>query len=185
MFVATGRQTEVIFEVLKAWLKRAPSLKGAALVKLSQLRVQTALWPALLNASGAIEAQLNRLQVSSDNWFDNVLEIYRVRRADAEAVVAETSSSSSRPPQETNNGTAWSYPTIARVFYDSLSHSIRKCARSQIICIVWVMRHVTINFGHSYKLVFKDSVSCVLMCGYYENPYIVLRVGRVCDRYLL
>lgn len=42
-------KTEKIFEVLKAHLKRAPSLKGAALVKLSQLKVQVDIWPKLYN----------------------------------------------------------------------------------------------------------------------------------------
>lgn len=75
------RQTEVIFEVLKAWLKRAPSLKGAALVKLSQLRVQIAQWPTLGNAT-AIRQMLDAVRISSDNWFDNVLEIFRTRQSD-------------------------------------------------------------------------------------------------------
>lgn len=42
-------QADIIFEVLKAYLKRAPSLKGAALVKLSQLKIQVNPWHVLTN----------------------------------------------------------------------------------------------------------------------------------------
>lgn len=49
-------QTERIFGVLKAHLKRAPSLKGAALVKLSQLRVQSEIWPKLYNLTEITDA---------------------------------------------------------------------------------------------------------------------------------
>lgn len=71
-------QTEAIFEILKAWLKRAPSLKGAALVKLSQLRVQISQWPFYTNST-AIASVLNELTISSDNWYENVLEVYKYR----------------------------------------------------------------------------------------------------------
>lgn len=50
----------MIFEVLKAYLKRAPSLKGAALVKLSQLKIQVHPWPALSNQS-KIAAMLDKV----------------------------------------------------------------------------------------------------------------------------
>jgi hypothetical protein len=42
-------QTEVIFESMKAHLKRAPSLRGTALVRLSSLKVQAKVWPTLFN----------------------------------------------------------------------------------------------------------------------------------------
>lgn len=79
-------QTEVIFEVLKAWLKRAPSLKGAALVKLSQLRVQIATWPTLTNST-ATSHMLDAFTISSDNWFENVLAIFRTRQTAAVSFV--------------------------------------------------------------------------------------------------
>lgn len=34
---------------MKQHLKRAPSLRGAALVRLSQLKVQAKVWPTLFN----------------------------------------------------------------------------------------------------------------------------------------
>lgn len=50
----------MIFEVLKAYLKRAPSLKGAALVKLSQLKIQVHPWPSFSNQS-KIAAMLDKV----------------------------------------------------------------------------------------------------------------------------
>lgn len=70
-------QTEDIFEVLKAHLKRAPSLKGAALVKLSQLKVQAYNWPTLRNLTEITDI-LDKVEISSDNWFQNVLNIYKI-----------------------------------------------------------------------------------------------------------
>lgn len=70
----------MIFEVLKAYLKRAPSLKGAALVKLSQLKIQVNPWPALSNQS-RIAAMLDKVEINSDNWFENVLHIYKSRKS--------------------------------------------------------------------------------------------------------
>lgn len=70
-------QTEHIFEVLKSHLKRAPSLKGAALVKLSQLKAQAYNWPVLRNIS-EINDMLNRVEISSDNWMQNILNIYKL-----------------------------------------------------------------------------------------------------------
>lgn len=69
-------QTEHIFEVLKSHLKRAPSLKGAALVKLSQLKAQVNNWPVLRNLSGISEI-LNRVEITSDSWMQNILNIYK------------------------------------------------------------------------------------------------------------
>lgn len=70
-------QTEHIFEVLKSHLKRAPSLKGAALVKLSQLKVQATNWPVFRNLS-QISDILNRVEITSDNWVQNILNIYKL-----------------------------------------------------------------------------------------------------------
>lgn len=69
-------QTEHLFEVLKSHLKRAPSLKGAALVKLSQLKAQASNWPLLRNLSQISEI-LNKVEISSDNWMQNILNIYK------------------------------------------------------------------------------------------------------------
>lgn len=74
-------QTEHIFEVLKSHLKRAPSLKGAALVKLSQLKVQASNWHVLRNLSQISEI-LNRVEITSDNWMQNILNIYKLYRLD-------------------------------------------------------------------------------------------------------
>lgn len=71
-------QADMIFEVLKAYLKRAPSLKGAALVKLSQLKLQINPWHVLSNLS-RISAMMDGVEISSDNWFENVLRIYQTR----------------------------------------------------------------------------------------------------------
>lgn len=68
----------MIFEVLKAYLKRAPSLKGAALVKLSQLKLQINPWHVLNNLS-RISAMMDGVEITSDNWFENVLRIYQTR----------------------------------------------------------------------------------------------------------
>ena len=57
-------------------MKRAPSLKGAALVKLSSLKIQTHTWPGFTNIS-AIVQQLDSLEITSDNWFENILNIYK------------------------------------------------------------------------------------------------------------
>lgn len=72
-------QTETIFEVLKAHMKRAPSLKGAALVKLSQLKIQAYNWPVLRNLS-EIAARLDQVEITSDDWFRNVLNIYKAHK---------------------------------------------------------------------------------------------------------
>jgi hypothetical protein len=41
-------QSNVVFDLLKAHLKRAPSLRGAALVRLASLKFQAEPWPPLL-----------------------------------------------------------------------------------------------------------------------------------------
>lgn len=74
-------QTEIIFEVLKAHLKRAPSLKGAALVKLSQLKVQATNWPVLRNLT-EITNILNKIEITSDNWVQNILNIYKIHNSE-------------------------------------------------------------------------------------------------------
>lgn len=74
-------QTEKIFEVLKGHLKRAPSLKGAALVKLSQLKVQANIWPTLGNLSEISERFLDLVEIKSDDWFKNILNIYKTLKS--------------------------------------------------------------------------------------------------------
>lgn len=88
-FAFTFSQTEHIFEVLKSHLKRAPSLKGAALVKLSQLKVQATNWPVLRNLSQITDI-LNRVEITSDNWMQNILNIYKlynIQRFDVDAAI--------------------------------------------------------------------------------------------------
>lgn len=74
-------QTEHIFEVLKSHLKRAPSLKGGALVKLSQLKVQASNWPVFRNLSQISEI-LDRVEITPDNWMQNILNIHKLYRLD-------------------------------------------------------------------------------------------------------
>lgn len=62
---------------MKSHLKRAPSLKGAALVKLSQLKVQANNWPTFRNLS-EITAILNKVDISPDNWMGNIMNIYQI-----------------------------------------------------------------------------------------------------------
>ncbi|XP_031625122.1 kell blood group glycoprotein homolog isoform X2 [Contarinia nasturtii] len=107
-------RAEHIFEVLKSHLKRAPSLKGAALVKLSQLKVQASNWQVLRNLSEISEI-LNRIEITSDNWMQNILNIYKqynLQRIDVESAIGDVMHN------------VWAYPIVARVFYDTLSHSI-------------------------------------------------------------
>lgn len=62
---------------MKSHLKRAPSLKGAALVKLSQLKVQANNWPQFRSLE-EITGILNQVDISSDNWMGNILNIYKM-----------------------------------------------------------------------------------------------------------
>lgn len=84
---------------MKAHLKRAPSLRGAALVRLSSLKIQAKPWPKLFNLTEAL-SKLDevrnfllktefcvllpnftfQLEITSDNWFENVLRIYNQRK---------------------------------------------------------------------------------------------------------
>nr|XP_029716259.1 endothelin-converting enzyme homolog [Aedes albopictus] len=106
-------RAEEMFENMKQHLKRAPSLRGAALVRLSQLKVQAKVWPTLFNRT-EIASILDQIEISSDNWFENVLKIYQLNnnRSSARNVSAESIH------------TAYAYPQIAKIFYDTLSHSI-------------------------------------------------------------
>lgn len=92
-------------------MKRAPSLKGAALVKLSSLKIQANPSPTWYN-SVEIEEILNRIEVSSDDWLDNVLKLYKLQQIHPKTNLSM------------DVHIAWAYPTIAQSFYDTLSHSI-------------------------------------------------------------
>lgn len=107
------KRTGVVFEALKAYLKRAPSLKGAALVKLSQLKLQSKLWPGFHNLTAMI-TKLESYEISSDDWFDNIIKIYKKGK----------SISTDDIDWQLNVHEVWAYPTVAKVFYDALSHSI-------------------------------------------------------------
>uniref|UniRef100_A0A182M0N4 Peptidase M13 N-terminal domain-containing protein n=1 Tax=Anopheles culicifacies TaxID=139723 RepID=A0A182M0N4_9DIPT len=78
-------RTEEMFENMKQHLKRAPSLRGAALVRLSQLKVQAKVWPTLFNRT-EIASVLDEIEISSDNWFENVLKIYEINNNRTKAV---------------------------------------------------------------------------------------------------
>lgn len=98
------QRVEVMFEALKAHIKRAPTLRGRALVQLSALKITAQPWPELYNQTYVsdllgqvssthpptylkpVRADLNisflvslQFEFSSDNWFENVLKIYQVR----------------------------------------------------------------------------------------------------------
>uniref|UniRef100_A0A182JUX3 Peptidase M13 N-terminal domain-containing protein n=1 Tax=Anopheles christyi TaxID=43041 RepID=A0A182JUX3_9DIPT len=79
------QRTEEMFENMKQHLKRAPSLRGAALVRLSQLKVQAKVWPTLFNRT-EIASVLDEIEISSDNWFENVLKIYEINNNRTRAV---------------------------------------------------------------------------------------------------
>ncbi|XP_054082065.1 uncharacterized protein LOC105220076 isoform X4 [Zeugodacus cucurbitae] len=104
--------TELIFKSLKAYLKRAPSLKGAALVKLSSLRIQSHPWNGFTNITLAA-MELESMDISSDDWFENILKIFGRNKIDPTSI-----------KMDRNSHDAWAYPIISRVFYDTLSHSI-------------------------------------------------------------
>uniref|UniRef100_A0A182FR35 Peptidase M13 N-terminal domain-containing protein n=1 Tax=Anopheles albimanus TaxID=7167 RepID=A0A182FR35_ANOAL len=107
------QRTEEMFENMKQHLKRAPSLRGAALVRLSQLKVQAKVWPTLFNRS-EIASVLDEIEISSDNWFENVLKIFEINNNRSRAINFTVDSSQ----------TAYAYPQLSKVFYDTLSHSI-------------------------------------------------------------
>uniref|UniRef100_A0A1A9X1C6 Uncharacterized protein n=1 Tax=Glossina brevipalpis TaxID=37001 RepID=A0A1A9X1C6_9MUSC len=71
--------TDIIFKSLKAHLKRAPSLKGAALVKLSALKIKSEPFSGFSNITFMIKT-LESLEITSDNWFENILKIYQRNR---------------------------------------------------------------------------------------------------------
>ncbi|XP_059219938.1 endothelin-converting enzyme 2 isoform X4 [Stomoxys calcitrans] len=106
------QRIDVMFKSLKSHLKRAPSLKGAALVKLSALKIQAVPWSGFSNAS-IISKSLEIMDITSDNWFANVLNIYKRTSVAPEEIKLNAESHE-----------AWAYPTVARIFYDTLSHSI-------------------------------------------------------------
>lgn len=45
-------------------------------MKLSQLKAQASNWPVLRNLSEISEI-LNRVEITSDNWMQNILNIYK------------------------------------------------------------------------------------------------------------
>lgn len=57
-------QSSVVFDLLKAHLKRAPSLRGAALVRLASLKFQAEPWPLFANRTEAL-ARLDEVGNSS------------------------------------------------------------------------------------------------------------------------
>ncbi|KAI8045785.1 hypothetical protein M5D96_001974 [Drosophila gunungcola] len=103
---------EIIFKSLKAHLKRAPSLKGAALVKLSALKIQSQTWEGFSNTTDLLKT-LQTLDITSECWFQNILEIYKKNKLEANDI-------------SLNGGShdAWAYPIVSTIFYDTLSHSI-------------------------------------------------------------
>lgn len=55
-------QSSVVFDLLKAHLKRAPSLRGAALVRLASLKFQAEPWPPLIYNKPEALARLDEVR---------------------------------------------------------------------------------------------------------------------------
>lgn len=55
-------QSSVVFDLLKAHLKRAPSLRGAALVRLASLKFQAEPWPPLIYNKSEALARLDEVR---------------------------------------------------------------------------------------------------------------------------
>lgn len=55
-------QSSVVFDLLKAHLKRAPSLRGAALVRLASLKFQAEPWPPLIYNKTEALARLDEVR---------------------------------------------------------------------------------------------------------------------------
>ncbi|XP_037707538.1 uncharacterized protein LOC119545764 [Drosophila subpulchrella] len=108
----TTKRAEIIFKSLKAHLKRAPSLKGAALVKLSALKIQSQTWEGFSNTTDLLKT-LQSLDITAECWFQNILEIYKKNKLVPNDI-------------SLNGGShdAWAYPIVSTIFYDTLSHSI-------------------------------------------------------------
>ncbi|KAH8362871.1 hypothetical protein KR084_002210 [Drosophila pseudotakahashii] len=108
----TTKRAEIIFKSLKAHLKRAPSLKGAALVKLSALKIQSQTWEGFSNTTDLLKT-LQSLDITAECWFQNILEIYKKNKLEPNDI-------------SLNGGShdAWAYPIVSTIFYDTLSHSI-------------------------------------------------------------
>ncbi|XP_017005217.2 membrane metallo-endopeptidase-like 1 [Drosophila takahashii] len=108
----TTKRAEIIFKSLKAHLKRAPSLKGAALVKLSALKIQSQTWEGFSNTTDLLKT-LQTLDITAECWFQNILEIYKMSKLEPKDI-------------SLNGGShdAWAYPIVSTIFYDTLSHSI-------------------------------------------------------------
>ncbi|XP_068153090.1 membrane metallo-endopeptidase-like 1 [Drosophila tropicalis] len=106
------KRAEIVFKSLKAHLKRAPSLKGAALVKLSALKIQSQTWEGFSNVTQLLKT-LESLNINSDCWFENILEIYKKNKLIPNVINMGSSTHD-----------AWAYPIVSTIFYDTLSHSI-------------------------------------------------------------
>ncbi|KAH8293559.1 hypothetical protein KR054_001588 [Drosophila jambulina] len=107
------KRAEIIFKSLKAHLKRAPSLKGAALVKLSALKIQSQTWDGFSNTTDLLRT-LQTLDITSECWFQNILEIYKKNKLVPTDINLHGGGSHD----------AWAYPIVSTIFYDTLSHSI-------------------------------------------------------------
>ncbi|KAH8330301.1 hypothetical protein KR067_000981 [Drosophila pandora] len=106
------KRAEIIFKSLKAHLKRAPSLKGAALVKLSALKIQSQTWDGFANTTDLLNS-LQTLDITAECWFQNILEIYKKNKVEPTDISLQGGSHD-----------AWAYPIVSTIFYDTLSHSI-------------------------------------------------------------
>lgn len=63
-----------------------------------------------------------QIDITSDNWFENVLRIYKHRRLiEIENITAAVGG---------GEGQTWAFPTISKAFYEPLSHKIGELIHS-------------------------------------------------------
>lgn len=79
-------------------------------MKLSSLKIQVNPSPKWYNLT-EIGNMLEGVEISTDDWFKNILTIYKLQQVHPSYNISKAH-------------IAWAYPTIATSFYDTLSHSI-------------------------------------------------------------
>lgn len=85
-------------------------MRGAALVKLSSLKIQVNPSPTWYNLT-EIAKLWSGVEISTDDWLKNVLTLYKMQQVYPSHNISKAN-------------IVWAYPTIATSFYDTLSHSI-------------------------------------------------------------
>lgn len=85
--------------------------KSEALTKLDEVRFEEDRLE-VQNSQAQKSICLQQLDITSDNWFENVLRIYKNRRL----IEIENITN--------NESQTWAFPTISKAFYEPLSHKI-------------------------------------------------------------